>query len=603
MRRVPDVRRAAVGVALALALLVPAPAAQAAPAAAQSHALGVPGDVRRLQVGHWVRVKGTLEAGGVFRGQVVEVREPADKEGLLGTVESVGADGQEFVLLGQRVSASARTQWDGVDPGSLAGARVEVEGHWRGPGKFSAREITLRKPGRDRVEGRVDGLVPRPGGGVELQLLHLRVLLDADVPVESDRALEDLPLAPGHPRQEARQVRDDDDRIEGATALTESLSFGGQLEVEAERRRNLDLDDEQRTDRLDTGQSLRGELFWEPSDDVFALFGFRGSKGVSHRTNDSNERDVDGTVTELYGYWRDPLRLGFDLQAGRQDFDEPREWVHDENLDALRLLWRGAGVRLELSASTVLSDGSPRDREYDNLLAYLSNGDWNRHLAAWVLRRTDHEGPGEDEPLHAGVRALGEWLPDQEVWLEAAWLRGQADDGLDRRAFGWDLGTTWSPSVLAPFRLTAGLARGSGDDDPSDGVDGTFRQTGLHDNNGRFGGQTSFRYYGEVVDPELANLQVGTLGVGFDPRDDLSLDLVWHGLRQDHAAAQQFDTNLKHKPDGVHRELGHELDLVLGWRPERDWDAELVVGTFQPGGAFPGGDRAWLVSAQVRWRF
>ena len=182
-------------------------------------------------------------------------------------------------------------------------------------------------------------------------------------------------------------MRDDDDRIEGATALTETLSFGGQLEVEAERRRNLDLDDGQRTDRLDTGQSLRGELTWEPSDDLFALFGFRGSKDVSRRTNDDNERDVDGTVTELYGYWRDPLRLGFDLQAGRQDFDEPREWIHDENLDALRLLWRGPGLRFELSASTVLSDGSPREREYDNLLAYLSNGDWNRHVAAWALRR------------------------------------------------------------------------------------------------------------------------------------------------------------------------------------------------------------------------
>jgi alginate production protein len=589
--------------ALLLALLAPAPAAQEAPAAPPAPAPAAPGDVRRLQVGHWVRIKGSLEASGVFRGEAVEVREPADEEGLLGMVESVSADGQEFVLLGQRVSASARTQWDGVDPSSLAGARVEVEGHWRGPGKFSAREVTLRKPGRDRVEGRVDALVPRPGGGVELQLLHLRVPLDAGVPVESARPLDDLPLAPGRPAQEARQVRDDDDRIEGVTALTETLSFGGQVEVQAERRKNLDLDDDLRTDRLDTGQSLRGELTWEPSDDVFALFGFRGSKDVSRRTNDDNEREVDGSVTELYGYWRDPLRLGFDVQAGRQDFDEPREWIHDQNLDALRLLWLGEGLRLELSASTVLADGSRRDRESNNLLAYLSNGDWNRHLAAWVLRRSDTESPDEDDPLHLGLRALGEWLPDQEVWLEAAWLRGEADDGLDRRAFGWDLGTTWSPATLEPLRLTAGLARGSGDGDTTDGVDETFRQTGLHDNNGRFGGLTSFRYYGEVLDPELANLEVGTLAVGFDPLDELSLDLVWHGLRQDEATAQQFETNLKLKPDGLHRELGHELDLVLGWRPDRDWDAELVVGTFQPGSAFPGGDRAWLVSAQVRWRF
>ena len=602
MKPEPDAWRAAARSALLLAILAAALAAQEAPPVPQPAQVAT-GDVQTLQVGHWVRVKGLVAAPGLFTGESVEVREPRDEESLLGTVEAVGADGQDFVLLGQRVSVSARTQWDGVEPASLAGARVEVEGHWRGAGKFSARQITLRKPGRDRVEGRVDAIVPRPGGGVELQLLHLRVTLAAGAPVEAGHPLDQLPLAPGRPRQDARQVRDDDDRIEGATSLGETLSFGGQLEVQRERRHNLDLDDDQSTDRLDTGQSLRGELTWEPSDDVFALFGFRETKDVSRRTNDANERSIDGTVTELYGYWRDPLRLGFDVQAGRQDFDEPREWIHDENLDALRLLWRAEGVRLEVSASTVLTDGSPRDREYDNLLAYLSNGDWNRHLAAWVLRRTDHEGAVEDEPLHVGVRALGEWLPDQEVWLEAAWLRGQADDGLDRRAFGFDAGSTWSPPVLEPFRLTAGFAYGSGDDDPADRVDGTFRQTGLHDNNGRFGGLTSFRYYGEVVDPELANLQVGTLALGARPREDLSLDLVWHGLRQDEAAATQTDTNLKLKPDGVHRELGHELDLVLGWRPDRDWDAELVVGTFQPGRAFPGGDRAWLVSAQVRWRF
>lgn len=602
MTRAPDARpRRAVRILLALALLGGAAAGQPAQPAAAGAARQQ--DLRRLQAGHWVRVRGQAGATGEFLGSEVEVREPADEEGLVGTVESVSPDGRSFMLLGQRVTVSARTEWDGVEPASLAGARVEVEGHWRGPGKLSAREVTRRAPGRDRVEGRVDAVEPLPGGGVALTLLHLRVVLAPGTPLECDEPIESLPLAPARPRQEARQVRDDDDRITGTTQLAENLSFGGQLEVEAERRHNLDLDDGKRSDRDDTGTSFRGEFSWEPDDDAFLLLGLRESKRVSRRTNDDNERGIDGTLTELYGYFRDPLGLGFDVQAGRQDFDEPREWIHDENLDALRLLWRGEGLRLELSASTVLSEGSRRDRETNNLLAYLSNGDWNRHLAAWALQRSDTEGPDEDETLHLGLRALGEWLPDHELWFEAALLRGEAGGGADRRGWGVDLGTTWSPPLLEPFHLTAGFAHGSGDPDPDDGTDATFRQTGLNDNNGQLGSVTSFRYYGELVDPELANLQVATLGLGIRPRDELSLDLVWHAMRQDEASTQLFDANLKQKPDGVHRELGHEVDLILGWRPDSRWDLEVIVGTFNPGSAFPDGDRAWIGSAQVRWRF
>lgn len=602
MTHAPDApRRRAAWLLLAMALLAGAAAGQSAQPAVDGAA--AERDLRHLQAGHWVRVRGQAAGSGEFRGTEVEVREPADEEGLIGTVESVSPDGRSFMLLGQRVTVSARTEWNGVEPASLAGARVEVEGHWRGPGKLSAREVTRRSPGRDRVEGRVDAVEPLPGGGVALSLLHLRVVLPPGTPLVADEPLESLPLAPARPRQEARQVRDDDDRITGATQLADNLSFGGQLELEAERRHNLDLDDAKRTDRDDTGTSLRGEFSWEPDDDAFLLLGFRESKRVSRRTNDDNERDVDGTLTELYGYFRDPLGMGFDVQAGRQDFDEPREWIHDENLDALRLLWRGEGLRLELSASTVLSEGSRRDRETNNLLAYLSNGDWNRHLAAWALQRSDTEGPDEDETLHLGLRALGEWLPDHELWFEAALLRGEAGGGADRRGWGLDLGTTWSPPQLEPFHLTAGFAHGSGDADPNDGTDATFRQTGLNDNNGQLGSVTSFRYYGELVDPELANLQVATLGLGIRPRDELSLDLVWHALRQDEPSTQLFDANLKHKPDGVHRELGHELDLVLGWRPDSRWDLEVIVGTFNPGRAFPDADRAWIGSAQVRWRF
>ena len=49
-----------------------------------------------------------------------------------------------------------------------------------------------------------------------------------------------------------------------------------------------------------------------------------------------------------------------------------------------------------------------------------------------------------------------------------------------------------------------GWAWGSGDQEPQSGNNGTFRQTGFQDNNDKWSGVTSFRYYGELVDPELS---------------------------------------------------------------------------------------------------
>jgi alginate production protein len=430
------------------------------------------------------------------------------------------------------------------------------------------------------------------------------VALPEATPVLAPVPLAELPRAQARLAQDARAVRDDDDQIADDTAITEQLSFGGQLEAKWEKRDEYDLDKSNPGDRVDRSASLRGEFTWEAEDgEAFGLFGFRGQWSDERRDGDVDSHSTDGVVTELYGYWRDPLGGGVDLQVGRQDFDEPREWLYDENLDALRAIWRGLGARLELSASTVRSDGSPKNREYDNLIAYLSNGDWHRHVAAYVIARSDHDGAQRDEPVHLGVRALGAWLPDQDVWLEASWLRGRADDDVERHGFGVDVGSTWEPGLLEPFYLTAGWARGSGDRDPDNSVDGSFLQTGLQDNNSKFGGVTSFRYYGEVLDPELANLQVYTLGVGVRPDPDVSVDLVWHGYAQPVPTPQLINTNLKQQPDGVHSQLGDGLDLIFGWRHGRRWDVEVVLGTFDPGAAFPGEDRAYLTSFQFRWRF
>ena len=82
---------------------------------------------------------------------------------------------------------------------------------------------------------------------------------------------------------------------------------------------------------------------------------------------------------------------------------------------------------------------------------------------------------------------------------------------------------------------TFGVAFGSGDNNRRDGVDRNYRQSGLQDNNARFAGVTSFKFYGETVEPELSNLLIGTAAIGVRPTPRSSVDLVYHYYAQHRA--------------------------------------------------------------------
>ena len=255
--------------------------------------------------------------------------------------------------------------------------------------------------------------------------------------------------------------------------------------------------------------------------------------------------------------------------------------------------------RLELSASSVLFDGNERDEELLNLAAYLSNNDLRRHAAAYVFGR---QVDAEDYQTHFGVRAYGDWVAHNRSWLEAAAMVGESG-GTDLEGFGFDVGTTWSPAGDSLPNFTLGYAFGSGDDDLSDGDNGNFRQTGLQDNNDKFLGVTSFRYYGELVDPELSNLGILTVGIGGRPTRASSIDLVFHKYDQIEAFAGLTNTDLRRTPDGIHEDLGWEVDLIYGNRASRNWHVEAVLGYFEPGDAFPGADPALLARLQLRFKF
>jgi alginate production protein len=580
-----------------------------------------------LAVGNVIAVRGTLDADGRLVAQRVTLEDARSDEVLLGTLPASQDDMRRFTLLGQLVETHDETEWRELRPGSLAGKRVKVQGSWKGPRKFRADTISPRGSGRDRILGRLDEFRPIEGGW-EGRIMIFTVFIPEGVLVEHELAVDQYGLAPGRKTGQSSSdseylSRDEDDAFGKGYPLTDTLRIQGQLEVKVEDSNNYNLDSGKREDRTDFKNSGRIRLVWSPSDSVAGLIEARYLQRY-RRDDDDGVNDSQtkhgSNLGEAWLQWRDVFgHTGFDLTAGRQDFDEIREWIFDQNLDALRATWIRPDWRLDLSTAGTLTEGGERDKASQNGIAYLSNNDEDRHLAAWAVYRdiddfTNRNGiVPEEESMYLGVRAIGEWLPDNQVWADFAYQMGTrplfdvngSSTGVDADVAAWayDMGTTWSPEFAGPLYFTLGYALGTGS-----GADGTFRQTGWQDNTNKFGGVTSFRYYGELFDPELSNMGIFTLGAGAMVADRTSLDLVFHTYKQDEIRAEfsplpSRTANLRQSPNGIDADLGLEADLILGMRHFQNWDLEIVAATFRPGDAFDSQDNAYFLKFQLRYRF
>jgi len=546
--------------------------------------------------GNWLEVRGKLDEQGIFQAQRVELIDPKGNSVLIGTV-STATTSDEFMLLGQAVQVSNRTEFSKISSQKLSGERVKVEGHYRGPKRFSARKISQRGAGRERISGLVSK-IGQAEGGYLLTIMNKNIRVSSDLELRHDKPISEYAIASLSVALPQGKQLSEDDQFGDGFRISDRLRFTTVTEARYSEEDNYNLDDLRQEGRQAAAASIRGRFVMAPSNHgVSGQLEFRYTRLRLDDDRLGTFNTDDSRLGESWVYLDDPFEVDFDIQAGRMDFDDRREWLYDQNLDGIRVYWTVGGWLAELSATTTLSDGKPRDENTNNFVAYVT--DIDRRFAAYIIHR-DSDFLIDEKITHMGVRAFGDWPPEHESWLEISRMSGTRGS-TDLRGWGLDIGTI--RSIGERWYITAGWAFGQGDENTRDGTDGTFRQTRLQDNNGKFGGVTSFRYYGELVDPELANMHIGTLGIGYRFTKKGSIDLVGHYYRQDKAIRKILDSDIDQKPNGIDRELGWELDAIVGWRPVRAWDFEFVLGWFKPGKAFRTRDDAWVSKLQIRYRF
>ena len=399
---------------------------------------------------------------------------------------------------------------------------------------------------------------------------------------------------------------DFDDPTNTIHKLTPTLSFGSSFELQFELNNNYALSSPKDDNLEEIQPSANIAFLYQPQNWLSAYLELNLTHDyLINHPEKSKRSETEFVVKQAYLNFNN-IYDGVSLKIGRQRHKDPREWWYDENLDAIRLLYgyRNAGIEFSASREEIIGNDLLNGDDQEEINNYLVAAHYKfskkNELNAYFLFRDDRSERKRD-PIYFGIQSIGKVTPSLKYWLDTAALFGSTGDE-DFQAFAFDIGGTYAPKISFKPALTFGVAFGSGDND-HDNKDETFRQTDLEDNNGKFNGVTKFKYYGELLDPELSNLWILTSALGFKPIAKGSIDFVYHYYRQHHLD-DKLRSDLEINPDGKNKDIGHELDIVLGYRGIKNLNAEIIFGTFIPGKAFSSAhDNAFFGKFEINYRY
>jgi len=555
------------------------------PATVAASALG------NLRRGEAVEVSGEWNpAARVFVATRIEKLPGGRSPSARGAIESLDASTTRFSLFGRQVSVDEATTFEtdsGKSEGRFAdlmpGMRVDVSARTGDPGNWEARKIVWRGlKSSDRVKGVITDVGPPTDTVQTIQISGLDIRVTHDTDLKADYLMEELlgTLFSDEGDASLPHLQLWRQRLGGYARMTTYRDDGYSLSTASD-------------DSL-VGQpavALQAAGHWGGT--LQSLVDLRVGSEQSWDDRRFSVANARVEILQAYAILRSRRERGGALVVGKQRVRDEREWLFDEYLDAVRL-YLTLTRPLVLEASYIPSVLPPPGESFatwDDLLLrarYIPDSR-NEVNVYWLMRRDS--SPRRRQPVYLGISGSGRparWL---RGWLEGALLRGE-DKGRSQRAYALDLGTTFTTTGRVRPNLTMAYAVGSGEQ-PGDPYSQEFRQTGYEDNSGRFGGVSSFKYYGEVLDPELSNIQLMTAAAGIRFGYTASVDAVAHVYRQ-----QRPDDGLRAAlplggaPDGSSRDLGREIDFIFGVQNIlRCASAAYGFGLFEPGRALEATDR------------
>lgn len=303
------------------------------------------------------------------------------------------------------------------------------------------------------------------------------------------------------------------------------------------------------------------------------------------------------------------------LRAGRQGFDDPMETFVDEDLDGLAITYDQGIFELELSYTRQDWFEGSTFTVPDNITNTLATLQITPNKdTLWMPYYLQRSANNNTSRTWIGLQGIVE--PDDSAWrywIHASTLdgdeaaptqpleNGETSEASIRDVGGHvvDIGLNWRSGGALKPTYTLAIARATGGSSED-----RFRQSGLQGNDFALNGKNSFRYLGEVLDPELTNIQVLTLGAGFKLSKDWIADIALHAYEQVETQGQLRGSDIEFNPEGTSNDLGTGADIVIAYEPNKRLEVKATVGTFLPGDAFDSSrDQAWLARAEFDYRF
>jgi len=532
-----------------------------------------------------------------------------------------------------RIAWDQRTQFLGMTEADLVpGTPVKVSVHLSDHGLLIADRFTPGPTDLDPGEVQIIGSISHAERLADGSARAL-ILGTTDVTIPERLTSVSLQLIR---RQDDRRPEDQ----RSVQLFGRPLIIGGEIGINSRFRKDLRLDPHRDDDRLDLSASFQLELFYKLASNLFLFTEMSGGGDTELYRQGGRDRSVSRRLRrgETWLFWGDIAGSGLSFQIGRQNFQDRREWWWDENLDSIRFYYNRSFFHTELAVAQELAvTGTDQGRinpQQRNVLRALGRVRWEwaakQILSVFFLHQYDHSkrerigdlvtkefvDTNDVTMTWVGLRSLGELefdaLGEFSHWLDIAWVGGKETvfdheevsdtvvrvDSVERQHIqGWalDVGLTWETQLPHNPSFTLGYAIGSSN----------FRQTGLQDNNNRFNGVDRFRYYGEILRPELSNLHIGTVSAGIPLLDNSSVEFIYHYYHQVNERDFMRSSRISADLTGAKGDIGHEWDLVIGLEEWQHLELEFVAAMFKAGSAYGEreGNLAYLVLFKANYNF
>ncbi|MFK7858530.1 MAG: alginate export family protein [Granulosicoccus sp.] len=331
------------------------------------------------------------------------------------------------------------------------------------------------------------------------------------------------------------------------------------------------------------------------------------ARRFTENTLNTPDDEFSYDLERLYFQWK-PSN-SFRLRTGRFNLDDPMESIVDEDLDGIQVIFEQDRIEFELSRTREdwfeASTAGRNDQITNTMGTVQFSSNKNSSWMPYILHRTT-------DPVNGMLASEVTWLGLQGIVQPAHspvryWFHGSVQNGeetddqetMDLGGYALDIGFNWTANGQLPTTYTVGLARATGGSRSQ-----RFRQSGLHSNDFALNGQNTFRYLGEVMDPELTNILILTLGAGADLGRHWSGDIALHHYQQVEVEDSLRGSDIEYDPLGESGDLGFGADLVVAYDPHKQFDFKGTAGMFAPGDAFDSNrDIAWVTRVELTYKF